>query len=127
MFVLCLANGQIEVAILWALFRSAKAKATKAAKEKEAKEAEEAKETKEAKEAKEAKEPKEPKETKTATNPRASLLRLALIWDRFDIAKAQVFGEVTSGFDAVVGESATNPVCLPFLQFLKQSYTYSLN
>ena len=85
-------NGQIEVAILWALFRSAKAKAAA-----------------------------------TNKNPRASLLRLALIWDRFDIAKAQVFGEVTSGSDTVVGESATNAVCPPVLQFWNNHIPYSLN
>ena len=79
---LCLANGFIDVAILWALFRSAKAKAEAG-----------------------------------DGNPRASLLHLALIWDRFDIAKAQIFGEITSEFDDVVGQNATNPVCLPTLHF----------
>ena len=73
-----LANEQIEVAILSALFKSAKAKATEAG------------------------------------NPRASLLRLAMIWDRFDIAKAQIFGEATTSAssDAAVDENENNPVWL---------------
>lgn len=84
---LCLANGFIDVAILWALFRSAKAKAEAG-----------------------------------DGNPRASLLHLALIWDRFDIAKAQILSDVILDSDAAVGDSATNPVC-PFpMHILKQSY-----
>ena len=55
-----LANEQLEVAILSALFKSARAKAA------------------------------------GIGNPRASLLRLAMIWDRFDIAKAQIFGDAAT-------------------------------
>ena len=46
-------------------------------------------------------------------NPRASLLRLAMIWDRFDIAKAQIFGDAaTSASSDAVDENENNPVCL---------------
>ena len=56
-----LANELLEVAILSALFKSARAKAA------------------------------------GIGNPRASLLHLAIIWDRFDIAKAQIFGDAATG------------------------------
>ena len=77
-FLLPQANEQIEVAILSALFKSAKAKATESG------------------------------------NPRASLLRLAMIWDRFDIAKAQIFGDAaTSANSDAADENKNNPVCRP--------------